>query len=164
MNAAGVVRISLSLRFGASPHSAYAFAREFMMSERISSVPAGETILVADDTDAIRLLVMRVLGRAGYNCLEAHHGAEALRIAADHDGKIDLFISDIYMPGLRAPEVTEQLRLTRPDLRVLYMSGFADEDVARSGGAGERLLRKPFSGEQLYDAVREAIASPASKP
>lgn len=120
---------------------------------------AAKTILVADDEDPIRLVIIKVLSRAGHTVLEAKHGAEALRVTAAHDGKIDLLITDLYMPGMRGTEIAEQIGESHPETRVLYMSGFEDEDIERSGvHAGASFLPKPFTLDQLSAAVEEALA------
>jgi two-component system cell cycle sensor histidine kinase/response regulator CckA len=119
----------------------------------------GRTILVVDDEDPIRLVISKVLSKAGHRVLEAEHGAEALRVTAAHDGRIDLIITDLYMPGMRGTEIAEQIRESHPETRVLYMSGFEDEDIQRSGvHAGASFLPKPFTLDQLSAAVAEALA------
>lgn len=106
----------------------------------------------------MRAIIKRALGRAGHSILEAEHGAAALRVAAAHDGQIDLLITDMYMPGLRGPEIFEGLSPERPALRVLYISGYGDADVARSGVSPEDgFLRKPFTVQELNDAVAKAM-------
>lgn len=128
----------------------------------LESAAAGSTILLVDDEESVRAIVTKILGRQGHNVLEAEHGAAALRLAAGYDGTIDLLITDMYMPGLRGPEILEKLRPSRPGLRVLFMSGYADEDVARSGvQPGSSFLRKPFTVQELSDAVKKTLASPA---
>jgi CheY-like chemotaxis protein len=122
---------------------------------------SGITILLVDDEESVRAIVTKILTRHGHTVLEAEHGADALRLAASHEGKIDLLISDMYMPGLRGPEIVEKLRPSRPGIAVLFMSGYADEDVARSGVApGTRFLRKPFTVQELSEAVQKALDEP----
>lgn len=119
----------------------------------------GSTILLVDDEESVRAIVTKILGRQGHTMLEAEHGANALRIAAAHEGKIDLLITDMYMPGLRGPEILEKLRLTRPGIAVLFMSGYGDADVARSGvEPASSFLRKPFTVQELSEAVSKALA------
>src|SRR3954471_14887685 len=91
-----------------------------------------ETILLVDDEQSVRAIVLKILRRANYTVLEAENGDAALRMAETHHGKIDLLITDMFMPGLRGPEVAARLGTTRPGLRVLFMSGYADQD-ARTG-------------------------------
>lgn len=126
-----------------------------------TTADSGVTILLVDDEESVRAIVTKILTRQGHNVLEAEHGADALRLAAAYDGKIDLLISDMYMPGLRGPEIIEKLRPSRPGIAVLFMSGYADEDVTRSGVApGSRFLRKPFTVQELSEAVRNALEEP----
>ena len=124
----------------------------------VSSSRSGVTILLVDDEESVRAIVTKILSRYGHNVLEAEHGADALRLAAGYDGKIDLLITDMYMPGLRGPEILEKLRPSRPEIAVLFMSGYGDEDVARSGvEPGSGFLRKPFTVPELSEAVRTAL-------
>jgi len=119
------------------------------------------TVLLVDDEESVRAIVTKILGRHGHTVLEAEHGADALRLASGYEGKIDLLITDMYMPGLRGPEIAEKLRPTRPGLHVLFMSGYGDEDVARSGvEPGSSFLRKPFTVQELSEAVRKALSEP----
>jgi two-component system cell cycle sensor histidine kinase/response regulator CckA len=122
---------------------------------------SGVTILLVDDEESVRAIVTKILTRHGHTVLEAEHGADALRLASGYAGKIDLLISDMYMPGLRGPEIAEKLRPSRPAIAVLFMSGYADEDVTRSGvQPGSRFLRKPFTVQELSEAVRKALEEP----
>lgn len=126
-----------------------------------TAVPGlARTILLVDDEESVRAIVTKILSRQGHSVLEAEHGADALRLAAGHEGQIDLLITDMYMPGLRGPEILERLRESRPGTRVLYMSGYGDEDVARSGvEPSSRFLRKPFTVQELSEAVTGALAA-----
>src|SRR5436305_6586428 len=107
------------------------------------------TILLVDDEQSVRAIVLKILRRADYNVLEAESGDAALRIAETHPGRIDLLITDMFMPGLRGPEVATRLAMTRPGLRVLFMSGYADQDARTGVPAGANFLNKPFSGADL---------------
>src|SRR5712671_836017 len=86
------------------------------------------TILLIDDEESVRAIVVKILRRAKYNVIEAENGDAALKIAAAYEGKIDLIVSDMYMPGMRGPEVVKALLPTREGLRALFMSGYADQD------------------------------------
>ena len=118
------------------------------------------TILLAEDDDALRALSERVLSSAGYRVLAARSGAHALEIARDHGGPIDLAISDVVMPGLSGPDFVRELKRSRPDVRVLFVSGYTDDEVMKRGVlAGETaFLQKPFAPEQLLDKIREVVA------
>ena len=119
--------------------------------------PASRTILLVDDEQSVRTIVLKILRRAKYNVLEAENGEAALRIADTHQGKIDLVISDMFMPGLRGPEVVERLAPKCPGLRVLFMSGYADPDTRTGVPAGANFLNKPFSGQELTAAVEAVL-------
>lgn len=120
-----------------------------------------ETILLVDDEESVRAIVLKILRRAKYNVLEAENGEAALRVAEAHQGKIDLVITDMFMPGLRGPEVAQRLAMTRPGLRVLFMSGYADQDLRTGVPAGANFLNKPFSGADLAKAVEAVLKGPA---
>jgi len=115
-----------------------------------------ETILLAEDEAELRALLMRALQSQGYAVLEASHGAEALDVAAGHDGPIHLLVTDVIMPHLSGTEVAERLVDQRPGLRVLFMSGYSDEAIERHGvlTPDSVFLQKPVSPESLARAVR----------
>ena len=119
-----------------------------------------ETILLVDDEQSVRAIVLKILRRNSYNVLEAENGEAALNIADQHPGKIDLVITDMFMPGLRGPEVVERLAPKRPGLRALFMSGYADQDARTGVPAGANFLNKPFSGQELAKAVEEVLKGP----
>lgn len=119
-----------------------------------------KTILLVDDEQSVRAIVVKILRRANYNVLEAENGEAALRISQSHPEKIDLLISDMYMPGLRGPEVAKALAPMRPGLRVLFMSGYADQDSRSGVPLGANFLNKPFSGKELTAAVEAALKGP----
>jgi CheY-like chemotaxis protein len=120
-----------------------------------------ETILLVDDEESVRAIVLKILRRAKYNVLEAESGEAALRVAESHQGKIDLVITDMFMPGLRGPEVAQKLALARPGLRVLFMSGYADQDLRTGVPVGANFLNKPFSGADLARTVEAVLKGPA---
>jgi CheY-like chemotaxis protein len=119
-----------------------------------------ETILLVDDEDSVRAIVVKILRRAKYNVLEAENGDAAVRIAEAHQGKIDLVITDMYMPGLRGREVVQRIAPTRPGLRALFISGYADQDSRTGVPDGANFLSKPFSGQELTAAVESALKGP----
>lgn len=123
--------------------------------------PEETTILLIDDEPAVRSIVLRVLTRAKYRVLEAASGEDALKIAEAHDGPIDLVITDMFMPGLRGPEVVQRLAPKRPGLRALFMSGYADQDARTGVPAGANFLNKPFSGQELASVVDAVLKGPA---
>lgn len=116
------------------------------------------TVLLVDDEDAMRRISRRILTRSGYRVLEAEHGAEALRLAAAHSEEIAVVVTDVLMPGIRGPELVEQLTELYPRIRVLYMSGYTDEDISRWGlQPGVAFIHKPFSADELAQAVRGVL-------
>jgi CheY-like chemotaxis protein len=122
--------------------------------------PAGtETVLVVEDEDAVRELVRRTLARVGYRVLDAGNGQEATRVAERHDGPIHLLITDVVMPGMNGSELATELTRSRPDLEVIYISGYADSEVVRRGVRRdpERFLDKPFSSENLLRLARARL-------
>jgi PAS domain S-box-containing protein len=131
-------------------------------SPEIARLGQGETILVVEDEPAIRDVTRRILGRRGYQVLMAATGAEALVIAAEHDGAIELLMTDVIMPKMQGKEVAERLRVARPAMKVLFISGYARPVLANSGtlDPGVVLLEKPFSESTLLTAVRQVLDEP----
>jgi CheY-like chemotaxis protein len=127
--------------------------------------PTGrETILLVDDEKALRTLGKRVLTEAGYRVLEASDGAMALRVAAEQVGEIDLVLTDVEMPNLGGRGMVDELHELSPGLRVLFMSGYTDNEILRHGirKSESDFLQKPFSAESLRSAVRAALSKPAT--
>jgi CheY-like chemotaxis protein len=123
----------------------------------------GETLLVAEDEDALRTMTCRLLSRSGYSVLEARGPGEALLASERHGGKIDLLLTDVVMPQMSGQELAERLVRLRPDLRVMYMSGYANDVIgAQLRDTNVPLLEKPFTEEALLARVREALDGPAS--
>ena len=116
-----------------------------------------ETILLVDDEDVIRGLVRRVLAERGYNVLEARNGSEALSVA-ERANAIDLVVTDVVMPHLGGPELVERLVQLRPDLKVLFISGYTGQAASFYGVQSSRaFLQKPFTLQALTEAVRSAL-------
>jgi two-component system cell cycle sensor histidine kinase/response regulator CckA len=126
-------------------------------------VPSGtETVLVVEDEEAVRTMVREILSVKGYTVLDAGNGNEALDLAERHPGPIHLVLTDVVMTGPGGPEVADRLRARRPDVKVLFMSGYPDVALLRKGGKGilRDLLPKPFTPDVLARRVREAIDQP----
>ncbi|MGH9513822.1 MAG: ATP-binding protein [Terriglobales bacterium] len=124
------------------------------------SVPHGcETILLVEDESAVRESEREFLLLNGYIVLEAANGEEALRIAAEFSGPIHLVITDVVMPRMGGGILVEQLRATRPELKVLFVSGYAETTVTRQGATGlpASFLQKPFSLKTLSRKIRKVI-------
>jgi PAS domain S-box-containing protein len=118
-----------------------------------------ETILLVEDEQALREVTRRILTGAGYKVLAAENGPQALQVAGEHTGEIDLLLSDVVMPQMAGPQVAEQLLKQRPETRVLLMSGFA-QPILDSGGhlqEGVALIEKPFAGPQLLTRIAEIL-------
>jgi two-component system, cell cycle sensor histidine kinase and response regulator CckA len=122
-----------------------------------------ETVLVAEDQPSVRSLVRRGLVRAGYRVLEAASGTAAIRLFEAENGAIDLLLTDVVMPQMGGRELAAELRARRPDLRVLFMSGYAEHEIARRGvlEPGMFFLEKPFGPQGLQRMVREVLDRPA---
>lgn len=119
-------------------------------------IAAPATILVAEDEASVRRLMRRILEAGGYRVLEAADGAEALQVARDAGVHVDALVSDCVMPRLGGPELAAALRGRDPELRVLFVSGYPESEAGRAPDRGLLpLLYKPFSREELLDAVHE---------
>jgi len=123
-----------------------------------------ETILLVDDEKSLRKLGKRVLSAAGYRVLEASDGAMALRVAAEEVGEIDLVLTDVEMPTLGGRGMVEELHELSPGVRVLFMSGYTDNEILRRGirTSETEFLQKPFTAESLCAAVRAVLAKPST--
>jgi two-component system, cell cycle sensor histidine kinase and response regulator CckA len=133
--------------------------RPHLSTEEVILRPGTETLLLVEDEESLRALVSRVLLGCGYTVLEAGSGEEALRVAAEHDGSIDLLLTDVVMPGLGGRQLGEQIRELYPGVRVLYMSGHTEDAVVRSGVLHEEVpfLQKPFRPTTLTRKIRDIL-------
>ena len=118
-----------------------------------------ETILLVEDEDAVRDLTRRCLVGGGYTVIPAGSAEEAIDLAAEHDGHIDLLLTDVVMPGASGPQLARRLLERRPDVRVLYVSGYTDAAMASEGilDSGVSFLQKPFTPEALSRKVRDIL-------
>ena len=118
-----------------------------------------ETLLLVEDEAAVRSSVRRLLEWHGYTVLEARNGAEALRVYEAHAEDIDLVLTDVVMPEMGGHELIERLRQRHPELRVLFMSGYAERALTNDGSipAGTGYLEKPFTVETLMRRLREVL-------
>ncbi|MFQ5991134.1 MAG: ATP-binding protein [Nitrospiraceae bacterium] len=125
-----------------------------------------ETILLVEDEPKVRALVRDSLSQYGYTVLEALHGIDALVIGARHMGPIHLLLTDVVMPQMSGREVADQLLSLRPDLKVLYMSGYTEHAIVHHGvlEPGITLIQKPFTSEELLRKVREVLDTEKRKP
>jgi two-component system, cell cycle sensor histidine kinase and response regulator CckA len=122
--------------------------------------PEQTTVLLIDDEQSVRSIVLKILKRAKYNVIEAESGDAALKAAGEHQGPIHVVVTDMYMPGMRGPEVVEALSKLRPGLRALFMSGYTDQDSRTAVPEGANFLHKPFSGKDLTGAVEAVLRGP----
>jgi CheY-like chemotaxis protein len=123
-------------------------------------MPGGsETILLVEDDTGVRELVRQILPKLGYNVLEAKNGQEALQLIAHYTGPIHLLLTDVIMPGLSGKALAEELSRTRPELKILFMSGYTDEAIAHHGvlAPGGAFLQKPFSSVILARKMRSVL-------
>ncbi|MEO6525148.1 MAG: two-component regulator propeller domain-containing protein [Gemmatimonadaceae bacterium] len=120
---------------------------------------AFETVLLVEDEQSVRVLSARVLRRAGYNVLVARHGSDALEVAEQFPDEIHLLLTDVIMPGMNGRELAQALAPRRPSMRVLYVSGYTEDETIRHGVSGLRtaFLEKPFGPNALARKVREVL-------
>jgi len=118
-----------------------------------------ETVLVVEDEESVRKLIRTILGQAGYTLLEANDGEKALRLCETHTGPIHLVISDVVMPQMSGREFTDRLARTRPEIKVLFISGYTDNAIVRQGVLDPEVafLQKPFTPSALANKVREVL-------
>jgi CheY-like chemotaxis protein len=118
-----------------------------------------ETILLVEDEEALRSIAREILEEHGHRVIEAGGATEALEVASRHPEPIHLLLTDVVMPGRNGRELADSLAAERPDLRVLYMSGYTDDVIAHSGvlESGRHLLEKPFTAQALLQRVRAVL-------
>ncbi len=133
-------------------------------ADRPSTAPragAGETVLVVDDEPTVRMLVTEVLGDLGYTAIEAADGPAGLQVLRS-DTRIDLLVTDVGLPGgMNGRQVADAGRAVRPDLKVLFITGYAENAVLSHGhlDAGMHVLTKPFAMEALAGQIRALITA-----
>jgi len=123
------------------------------------SLRGTEVILLAEDDEKVRNLVRDVLAAYGYRVLEAEDGSMTLSVSAHHEGPIHLLLTDVVMPKMSGRELADRLAESRPEIKVLYMSGYTDESIVHHGvlDAGIPFIQKPFEPEALVRKVRELL-------
>ena len=123
------------------------------------AVGGTETILLVEDEESVRQLVRDTLSAKGYKVLEAENGEAGFAAAASHQGKLDLVITDVVMPGMGGREMVKQLIETRPGIKVLYLSGYTEDAIISDGSIekGTAFLQKPFTLQSLSRKVREVL-------
>jgi PAS domain S-box-containing protein len=147
------------------------FPRVDEPSEAIGSAPASvaavggsETILLVEDEESVRQLVRETLQSRGYRVLEAANGNAALTLAAAHAETIHLVVTDVVMPGISGHELAQKISATRPGMKILYLSGYAEDAFTTpfAADAQKAFLQKPFTLQALSRKVREVLGAPAN--
>jgi two-component system cell cycle sensor histidine kinase/response regulator CckA len=124
----------------------------------------GETILLVEDSAALRELTKVMLLRDGYHILEAEDGVAALEIAGNFQGSIHLLLTDVVMPRMRGPEVAERFLKQRPGIAVVFLSGYTEEVISQSDGIKDfTLVEKPYTAEALLRSIRRALDDSSSR-
>ena len=131
-------------------------------AETDGAMQGSETVLVAEDEEAVRALARQVLEIYGYHVLEAANGGAALLICERHKEPIDLLITDVVMPEMSGRELADRLAQLRPDMKVLFMSGYTDNAIVHQGvlDEGANFIQKPFPTEALARKVRNVLDAP----
>ncbi|HVK01607.1 MAG TPA: response regulator, partial [Gemmatimonadales bacterium] len=126
--------------------------------EQPVSLHGEETVLVVEDEDGVRELVRQILEDHGHAVLSARHGRDAMLTAERYERPIDLLVTDVVMPEMGGGELAEKLMARRPDLKVLYISGYTNDEVFRRGIQGAAgFLHKPFTADDFMRRVREVL-------
>jgi len=130
--------------------------------EAARTVRGSETILLVEDDNAVRALVRSTLQAHGYTVQEAPHGKHAIQVCEQHAAPIHLLVTDVVMPEMGGREVAERLKPSRPNMKVLFMSGYTDKAIVHHGelDPGTAFLQKPFTPDALARKVREVLDTP----
>ena len=134
---------------------------------RPAALRAGsETVLLVEDEEAVRNLTRRLLESGGYTVLPAASAEQALEMAKSHSGRLEMLLTDVILPGLSGPELARRLLASRPQTRVLYISGYPDDAMSSQGilETGSSFLQKPFTPDTLVRKVREVLDARAPAP
>jgi two-component system, cell cycle sensor histidine kinase and response regulator CckA len=123
-----------------------------------SAVGSPETVLVVEYTDVLLNVIVGILEAANFRVLHANSGTDALKLAADYSGKIDLLLSDVNMPEMSGPELGDRLKRARPDIHVMFMSGFRGGELLVLN-YGWAFIDKPFVPKQLVEMVNAVLHS-----
>jgi CheY-like chemotaxis protein len=125
-----------------------------------SETPRGETILLVEDEASMRRIAVRMLQRLGYTVVEASTPAEAIRLAKEQAGRIDLLLTDVVMPEMNGRELVKRMLASYPNLKHLFMSGYTADVIAHHGvlDEGVEFLEKPFAMDVLAAKLREVLA------
>lgn len=116
------------------------------------------TILLVEDEDAVRMFSARALGNKGYHVLEATNGESALEVIRNHDGAIDIMVTDVIMPEMDGPTLAKEVIKTHPDLPVIFVSGYTEDRFKDEIGENAHFLPKPFTLQQLAEKVKDVLS------
>jgi CheY-like chemotaxis protein len=163
--AGGQIRLNSRPGHGATfsvylPQTAVAPGADAAAQAEVEPQRGHETVLLAEDEDGIRTMTRVYLESMGYRVLEAADGTEAINIAEEYRGTIDLVLTDILMPGMRGDSLVKELRRDRPTIRALYMSGFPE---GRMEGESIEIMEKPFEFPELGRRIRMLLDQPAGQ-
>jgi two-component system, cell cycle sensor histidine kinase and response regulator CckA len=125
----------------------------------VAPASGSETILFVEDEESVRELVRDYLSAAGYHILEASDGVQALEVAAAHEGTIEILVTDVVMPRLSGRELASRVTAERPNVKVLFISGYTDDSIFRHGvlEGGVAYLQKPFNLKSIAQKIREVL-------
>jgi two-component system cell cycle sensor histidine kinase/response regulator CckA len=129
---------------------------------QVKDLTGNERILLVEDEESVRAFSARALKTTGYEVYEADSGEEALEVLDGIDNKIDLLISDVVMPEMDGPALLKKIRERLPELRVIFVSGYAEESVRKdiADDQSVEFLPKPYSLDQINSKVKEVLQSP----
>ena len=136
-------------------------------SSRSEQEPAPhKTVLLVEDEDFVRNVTREVLELSGYHVLEAIDANDGLELYRENSDSIDLLLTDVIMPGKNGREFANQLLALRPDLKIIFMSGYTDNAIVRESFSDAHLnyLQKPFTLDALTDKVNQVLGAPAVHP
>ncbi len=121
---------------------------------------AEETLLLVEDEEIVRRMTREILETHGYTVIEARHGVEAIEVSRQYQQPIHLLLTDIVMPQMSGSELARNISGTRPEIKVLYMSGYRDRDIVERGGelaSDLWFLEKPFTPDALLQRIRQVL-------
>jgi two-component system cell cycle sensor histidine kinase/response regulator CckA len=125
----------------------------------VETLIGSETVLIVEDDDSLRKMTRTILKQFGYEVLTAEEGEDALKVSKEHDGPIHLLVTDVVMPGIGGRDLAERLQSVRPEVKVIFMSGYTDNAIVRHGilNQGVNFIQKPFASKSLARKVREVL-------